>query len=238
MTLASNHGFAIGLKHVSLPSGEYFVPKYAAHRPAARAILAGNFYEPDTHALVSRLLAVRHGSMIHAGTFFGDMLPSFSRACSGTVYAFEPVLENCVLAKLCVQANGLANVFLLNAGLGSHVEVAHIDTGEKSGSHRGGASQIADRGQFTALVTVDSFHIGNLAIIQLDVEGFELEALHGAVETIDRNSPVIMIEDNSANCPDFLASINYSLVAKIPGLAIWTSRRDESDYSGALKSIH
>ena len=144
MTSAQN--FSIEFRRVSLPSGTFFLPEYAAHRPATQAILTGVLYEPETHALISELLRVRPGNLVHAGTFFGDMLPSFSRACSGTVYAFEPVLENYVLAKLCVQENELDNVVLLNAGLGSKVTVARIDTGDEDGPHRGGASQIADRG--------------------------------------------------------------------------------------------
>jgi hypothetical protein len=86
--------------------------------------LSGRLYEPRTDKLVSRFLECRGGDLIHAGTFFGDMLPTFSRSCPGTVYAFEPVLENFILAKLCVDTNKLENVFLINAGLGDNLSIA------------------------------------------------------------------------------------------------------------------
>lgn len=235
--MASAKNFSIEFRCVPLLSDTYFVPEYAAHKPASVAILAGSFYEPATHALISELLQMRPGNLVHAGTFFGDMLPSFSRACSGTVYAFEPVLENYVLAKLCAQENDLDNVILQNAGLGSTVAVARIDTGDEDGAHQGGSSQISDTGQFTTLVTIDSFHISDLSIIQLDVEGHELEALRGAVETIERNSPIVMIEDNLDNCAGFLKSIDYSHSGEIPGLSIWTSKEDKIDLQTILKRL-
>ena len=64
--------------------------------------------------------------MVHAGTFFGDMLPSLSAKCPATVFAFEPVLENYVLAKLTVSENNLGNVLLLNSALGSSYGISSI----------------------------------------------------------------------------------------------------------------
>jgi FkbM family methyltransferase len=216
--------FSIDLVRVDHSGCIFFVPKYAVHRPASQEILAGRLFEPKTHSMVRTLLQSRGGNIVHAGTFFGDMLPTFSRACPGTVYAFEPVLENYVLAKLSVEENALNNVILLNAGLGSKVAVARIDTNE-NGLHRGGSSHIADHGHLTALLTIDSFEIDNLSIIHLDVEGHELEALHGATNTIERNLPIILIEDNENDCPDFLASMDYSRTGEIPGLTIWQAKQ-------------
>lgn len=56
----------------------------------------------------------KSGSVFHAGTFFGDMLHTYSRSAR-TVYAFEPVLENYVLAKQNAERLGLRNAVLINA---------------------------------------------------------------------------------------------------------------------------
>jgi FkbM family methyltransferase len=237
MAMSSAQSFSIELRRITLPSGIYFIPEYAAHRPASQAVLNGTLFEPATHTVITQLLQERPGNLVHAGTFFGDMLPSFSRACPGVVFAFEPVLENYVLAKLCVQENDLDNIVLLNAGLGSTVAVTRIDTGDADGVHRGGASQISDRGQFTTLVSIDSFRISDLSIIQLDVEGYELEALRGAVETIEKNSPIVMIEDNNDKCAGFLRSLNYTPAGRIPGLSIWVSSGDKIDIQTILKRV-
>lgn len=198
----------------------HFVPAYAAKRPAAKRVLQGTHFEPATHALVAALMAERPGSMVHAGTFFGDMLPSFAKACRGRLYAFEPVLENFILAKLCVEANGLDNVLLTNAGLGEAIAVAHIDTGE-TGDHRGGSSAIAERGQPTMLTTIDSFAIDDLTIIQLDVEGHELEALNGARRTLKANAPFVLIEDNKRACAEMLQDLGYRRAGRLPGIIAW-----------------
>ncbi len=236
-TTISEDRFSIGFIRVDTSAGSFFVPKYAKHRPASAAILNGRFYEPETHSLIAELLSVRPGNLVHAGTFFGDMLPSFSMACPGMVYAYEPVLENYVLAKLCVEQNNLENVLIVNAGLSSSITVSRVDTGVGEGTHRGGASEISDFGQLTALLTIDSQGISDLSVIQLDVEGHELEALRGAIETISINQPLIMIEDNNDNCQEFLHSMGYMYVGEIPGLKIWKAKHDDIDIQSILDRI-
>lgn len=212
--------YKVAYHRAEVDGEQHFVPAYAAKRPAAKRVLRGTHFEPQTHALVAALMAARPGSMVHAGTFFGDMLPSFAKACPGHVYAFEPVLENYILAKLCVDANRLGNVLLTNAGLGETIAVAHIDTGEAN-DHRGGSSAIAERGQPTMLTTIDSFAIDDLTIIQLDVEGHELEALKGARRTIASAAPFILIEDNKRACAGLLQELGYQRAGRLPGIIAW-----------------
>ena len=220
MANIENGSYKIEFKRATTDRETQFVPISSIHRHACQQVLAGRYYEPYTHDIIARLLLERPGNMVHAGTFFGDMLPSFSRKCPGTVYAFEPVLEHYVLAKLCVQKNGLENVILLNSGLGAEFSSAYIDTGETKGSHLGGASQIAETGELTALVPIDAFDLQDISIVQLDVEGFELEALKGAIKTITTNQPSILIEDNAGACSEFLAARGYEQIGTIPCLFI------------------
>lgn len=175
--------------------------------------------------------------MVHAGTFFGDMLPSFSRSCRATVYAFEPVLENYVLAKLCLQENGLKNVVLMNAALGESLGVAYMDTGQDGGWHHGGGSRVANSGQVTAVLPIDALKISDLAVLQLDVEGFELPALKGSVETIRSCRPIILIEDNSRNCAPFLSGIGYAKVGAIPGLDVWCDETTAVSVGKAIAAL-
>ena len=219
--IVSGEQFTVPFIRVTQDRGTYFVPKYAEHRPASRAVLAGDVYEPATHEIVNKIMQRKGGSMIHAGTFFGDMLPTFARSCPAKVYAFEPVLENYVLAKLCVETNKLGNVFLQNAGLSESTSIAHIDTGNEGEQHLGGSSHLSDNGQLVGLVTIDSLGLDDVVIIQLDVEGHELPALKGARATIERNAPIIMIEDNARTCNVFLEEMGYSHTRTIPGLFVW-----------------
>lgn len=199
----------------------YYIPGYARHRPAVQCFLRGEFYEPRTHRFVSDLCAAEEGSMIHAGTFFGDMLPSFSRSVRGVVYAFEPVLENYVLAKGCINANGLLNVQLHNAALGADSGNVFINTSGSDGRHAGGASRVSSSGEICTVLTIDSIASTRVVLIQLDVEGSELAALQGAVRTIGECRPVVAMEDNSRNCSEFLMSLGYAQLGEMPGLSVW-----------------
>lgn len=227
--------FTVLFTKVIQDHGTYFVPDYAQHRPASRAILGGGLYEPATHDLIHRILQRKPGSIVHAGTFFGDMLPTFSRSCPATVYAFEPVLENYLLAKLCMEANRLENVFLQNAGLSEKTSTAYVDTGSDGEPHRGGSSRLSDHGQRAGLLAIDGLGLSDVAIIQLDVEGHELPALQGARDTIERNGPIIMVEDNSRTCNAFLEAMEYRYICAIPGLLIW-ARPDDWALIEALTS--
>jgi FkbM family methyltransferase len=165
--------------------------------------------------------------MVHAGAFFGDMLPSFSRHVSGMVLAFEPVLENFVLSKLCVEANSLENVMLFNNALGDSFCNLKLNTG-KAGLHAGGASSVSNAGQLCAAMPLDVLGDRTIAMIHLDIEGHELPALEGAREIIKESRPIVLIEDNKNACGELLVSMNYRHLADIPGLKIWSPVENEA----------
>lgn len=150
--------------------------------------------------------------MIHAGTFFGDMIPSFSKAVGDDfmLYAFEPVLRNYVLAKLTVEANNLQNVFLQNCALNSKFELLKIKTHNGSGTSYGGGSIISPRGdELITCIPIDSLGLSDVSLIHLDVEEHELQCLIGARETIDRCLPMIMVEDHKKTTTKLLIAKGY-----------------------------
>jgi len=76
-----------------------------------------------------------------------------------------------------------------------------------------------------SLRTMDSYDIQDVGFIKIDVEGHELKVLRGALNTIERNNPVICIEQNDATekwgkgkefeALDFLKNIGYEVVDKM-----------------------
>lgn len=217
-----------GIDHLDLvfKGSRYFLPRYAMHRPAVALLAKGSFYEPRTHDFVRHFCGRFEGSMVHAGTFFGDMLPSFAAAVRGQVHAFEPVLENYVLAKLCLDANGLANVQLFNAALSVTFGNLTIRTEDAEGRHAGGTSTISAVGRICAAMPVDCLGIQDLVLLQLDVEGHELAALRGARRTILRCRPLVAIEDNLDSCAPFLRRHDYHKLGDIPGLSLWAPQEN------------
>lgn len=200
----------------------YFVPGYAVHRPVAGKILRKRHVSPELNELVARVMQRRPGSVLHAGTFFGDMLPAFSGRTPGFVYAFEPVLENYLLARHLAERNELDNVLLFHLGLAECTRPGQVDTMRGSGQHRGGASFVvsdhkrpSQPTQRVSLIPVDQLGIDDLSLLQLDVEGFERRVLEGARETIARNEPVIVLEDNRGDCGELLSELGYTHAGRV-----------------------
>ena len=46
------------------------------------------------------------------------------------------------------------------------------------------------------LVTLDQYHFDNVDWIKIDVEGYEMQVLEGSKDTIKRNRPWLLLEDN------------------------------------------
>jgi FkbM family methyltransferase len=181
--------------------GGYCVPLASLHRPATQKILAGAVWEPETIDLL--VACGKGGDIVHAGTFFGDFLPALSACTSGTVWAFEPHPENARCAELTKLINGLHNVELVKAGLGDRRATLSMEISDVRGKPLGGASRIIDTSKTNRGRTVDIDIVTidetvpidrKVSVIQLDVEGYEQLALTGALATIRRCRPVIVLE--------------------------------------------
>jgi FkbM family methyltransferase len=184
--------------------GAYCVPRSSLHRPVARTILDARVWEPKTLDIVRS--ADVDGDIVHAGTFFGDFIPALarSRRAGGLVWAFEPNQENYRCAGVTIELNGLENVVLTNAGLSQRSDTALLATSDRKGVSLGGGSRIVDdpdaadglRNEKVNLVAIDDVVSGDrrVAVIQLDVEGHEQSALTGAMDTIERCRPLIVLE--------------------------------------------
>jgi len=77
--------------------------------------------------------------------------------------------------------------------------------------------------------TLDSFNLNNIDFIKIDVDGFEVEVLEGAVETITRNNAVIVIEMKRKKRPEIckkakriLYGLDYEPKKRIRSDEIWT----------------
>ncbi|MEM1230415.1 MAG: FkbM family methyltransferase [Pseudomonadota bacterium] len=181
--------------------GAYCIPLSSLHRVAARRVLGNDVYEPLTLAFMRAHCG--SGDIVHAGTYFGDFLPALSSgvAAGAMVWAFEPNQENYRCARVTCELNDASNVTLTHAGLGEQASTLHVQTVDGEGHALGGASHLVAEGttvglQEIAVVTIDDV-VGEaraVSIIQLDVEGHEEAALRGALRTIRRCHPIIIVE--------------------------------------------
>lgn len=177
--------------------GGYCVPASSLHRPCAQAILAGEVYERETLSAIAR--GCKDGDIVHAGVYFGDFLPFLSGALSpgSLIWAFEPNRENFRCAEITILVNNLTNVRLANSALSANNGRLRIKTTRLDGIPLGGASRVSEHGDAeTSAVTVDEAVPSerHVSVLQLDVEGHERFALAGAMDTIKRCKPMIVLE--------------------------------------------
>ena len=204
--------------------GGYCLPWSSVHRPAAQTILSGEVWEPKTIEIITKNCGT--GDIIHAGTYFGDFLPAISRACSShaKVWAFEPHPENYRCSVITININRLDNVEIANAGLGFREGSMSMLITDRIGRALGGGSKLikSDSQSQGQSVRVKVLRIDdvissdrNISIIQLDVEGFEQQALAGAMETIRRCKPMLILE--SLPDEDWLSANLFTLGYKVKG---------------------
>jgi FkbM family methyltransferase len=104
-----------------------------------------------------------------------------------TVYSFEPNPENLRLLKLNADVNRVSlNIF--PDALGARSEKARLVL-------NGASSRISEReGIEVSMRTLDSFELPGADLMKVDAEGFEFDVLQGAVLTLRRFHPSLMIE--------------------------------------------
>lgn len=126
-------------------------------------------------------------TIIHAGGNIGAYTLKFAEAFE-TVYVFEPDSTN--FKCLCMNTTDCVNVFQFRAALGDKMSQVSIinDTPRNCGTFR-----INEVGKIP-LITIDSLELTNVDCIHLDVEGYEMNALLGAENTIKLYHPLIVVE--------------------------------------------
>lgn len=184
--------------------GVFCLPPDSDHRKAVWEIKNRKVHEPRT---IKKILAYcGDGEVIHAGAYFGDMLPALKK-CK-RVWAFEPNFESYQCALKTIELNQLTNVELINAALGAEKGKARFKT-EIDGKKWGGGSRIHPEGKCEVdVVTIDDIFCDNpsrqcssdrkVTVIHLDIEGYEKQALMGGMKTLDIWRPVLILEKN--NC--------------------------------------
>ena len=121
----------------------------------------------------------------------------------GKVYAFEiqPKIYNLFLKN--IKDNNLDSCIIpIFNGLGNSHSIIDLIIPKDYDLHEnpGGISLInktqndSDDKISTSIITLDSLNLNNISVIKIDVEGYEIEALTGSIETINRNNPVIIME--------------------------------------------
>jgi FkbM family methyltransferase len=152
----------------------------------------------------------------HVGLWSMQLAKMFER-----VHAFEPVAahRDCFV-KNVIDAGG--NAILHAVALGEKEGSVSIHTTNTSS----GDSWVKGEGDIP-MITLDSLALGEVDFMKLDCEGFELFALRGAADTIERCKPVIIVEQKPGRAQKFglpeteavtfLQGMGYKVVKEMSG---------------------
>ena len=208
--------------------GGYCTPFSAQQESVVQEILKGNVYEPNTIQYI--IDHCENGDVVQAGAYFGDFLPGIAKNISknAQVWTFEPSSEYYRCAEMTIRINGLINVNLFQVGLGEIKSEQKLQIETEEGRRLGGASRIIDseNGKFVPIIieTLDSIipEDRDISILQLDLEGFEIPALKGAINTIKRCKPILILEILSHNdilsndwFKEHILSLGYKITGKV-----------------------
>lgn len=135
---------------------------------------------------------------IEAGAYIGKYTKHLASKFE-FVLAFEPIKENFERLERGVQHDHLVNVTIRQEALGSRPGKAVMNCKDtaKPYSWCTGPCAVGNLGSeaqtIVDLTTIDSLHLRDVDFITLDVNGAEYRVLKGAVETIQRCKPIILL---------------------------------------------
>jgi len=151
-----------------------------------------HLHHPDSVSSLEVLvkLCPQKRTVIQAGGNCGINPHYFSKYFK-SVYTFEPDHTNF----FCLSNNvPNKNVYKFQAALGEETTGVFLE--EVKGNI--GGYKVLGTGDIPQIV-LDSLNIKNVDLMQIDVEGFEGYVINGAIKTITKFKPVIMLETKSKN---------------------------------------
>ena len=195
--------------------GDGVTPDEAASNSTC-VYLLGEF--SDVPALIANYVPVK-GVVLQAGGNCG-IFPKKYAEMFQTVYTFEPdpVLFQCLTRNIDYR-----NVIKIQACLGNERKLV----GTKNDHVSCGGTHIDERGGIIPTIFIDDLNLPRCDLIHLDIEGYELNALKGGINTIQRCKPVVVVEyfppwlarfgTNVEEIESLLGSQGYSLVGEVKG---------------------
>lgn len=153
----------------------------------------GTFYEIDLLSEVSRL-PLREGAVCDIGANIGNHSVFFAAVLGREVHAFEPLTQSYQNLLDNIAVNDLeALIKPYNMALGASPSTGIM----RQVDGNLGASKFYDSKEGEVVMScldIELPHDESIALIKIDVEGYEEQVLLGATETIKRCKPLLIIE--------------------------------------------
>jgi FkbM family methyltransferase len=175
----------------------------------------GNFspHEPEAEILAHFVSA--GDWVIDVGANVGQYTLLLSRLVgpSGRVLAFEPITTTAAtLASVSARYAPWQNVSVLNLAASEQTGTLSFELPvEQVGLRNYERAHVSQNGAMHVFgIPIDALQITNrISLAKIDAEGHEMQVLNGMRNTIERDLPVLIVEDNSSMVPDFLSGLGY-----------------------------
>jgi FkbM family methyltransferase len=149
----------------------------------------------------SEKAAIRGTDFLDCGAWIGDSALAFRKYGPRRIYAFEPVEFNHRLLQQTIDMNPSCGIVPVKLGLGrgeSEVEVFGdlTDASLLEDVLKTNRENDRQKRETIKLTSIDQFvstHSARPGLIKMDIEGAEMDALIGAVETIRAHRPTLII---------------------------------------------
>lgn len=191
-----------------------------------------NFYEKGITAIFEKYL--EKGDVVFdvgANIGYYTLLSASLIGKEGEVYSFEPVPATFNRLKFNLSLNNFQNIIPENLGVSdkNDKQKVFLPTNYKiTGEHKGELQEVN-------LITIDSYvkenKIKKLDLIKIDTDGFDFSILQGAINTIQRFKPKIIVEvDLNKGSEEFL-----NFLFSLRGYGVFSDREKRFEKKDDLK---
>lgn len=224
------------LAYYRTKTGNYYLPVDAHGDVLANTIKADQIF--DEQIVKEAALHIKPGTtVLDIGANFGQMSVQFSKLAgkAGKVYSFDAddfifdILKKNIAANKTAESAEIIPIFgAVSNKAGETFYFPEQDFVEFATYGSYGVDYTGTKGREVKSVTIDSLDIQEpISFVKVDIQGGDLEALQGAVNTINKNRMPIIFEyeflfEERFNLSfqkyvDFVASINYEFRKVIYG---------------------
>ena len=191
----------IDYKGIKLPDGELHLQQWmetVGHMRDCKPTYQYHKYEAALKHVRQRRLAVDVGA--HVGLWSRVMALDFA-----AVHGFEPMVEHAACWR--VNMAHAPHARLDECALGENAGIVRVRTRTPGSSGDTGVDPAAECsslrasvdavGHEVALKRLDDFHLTTVDFLKIDCEGYELFVLRGAVQTLIKNRPTVIVEQKA-----------------------------------------
>lgn len=200
----------------SFVHGEYYVhmylPNAATDYVQGSIVRSNSFFEQSLLATMGTRYIRRGMKIVDIGANIGNHSVYFAKVCGASeVHSFEPNPEMYAILSRNIALNYCDNVITYKLGIAAAASRAQMSP--KDARNFGGMKIESHSAGSIELVSLDQLQL-KPDFIKIDVEGMAASVLKGALETINRCSPCIMMElweTERSECQEILNGLQYAV---------------------------